>query len=150
MTDLQFDAAKQDDLWQHLTVQGHKDGTLAKDMDVKTVMDTWTLQMGFPVVTVKRNYQEKTAMVTQERFLIGKSKEKTEDSKDYSWWIPLTFAVAGNSFVNTYSESWMKEGESTKEISEMPESSKAVVFNVQQTGYYRWDLQTYFKQFSNY
>ena len=24
------------------------------DMDVKTVMDTWTLQMGFPVITVTR------------------------------------------------------------------------------------------------
>ena len=107
-------------------------------MDVKTVMDTWTLQMGFPVVTVSRNYQDKTATAAQERFLIGKSNEKTkENSKKYSWWIPLTFTSAGSSFDDTYSENWMAEGEQTKEISGMPDSSTAVVFNVQQTGYYR-------------
>merc|ERR1711970_1556377 len=52
LTELQSDAATQDDLWRHLTVQGHKDGTLPVSMDVKTIMDTWTLQSGFPVLTV--------------------------------------------------------------------------------------------------
>ena len=107
------------------------------DLTVKTIMDTWTLQMGFPVVTVKRNYEDKTAHVTQERFLIGKSKENTNESKPYSWWIPLTFTAAGESFENTYSENWMKEGEQSKSMSEMPDKDTAVVFNVQQTGYYR-------------
>eukprot|EP00090_Calanus_glacialis_P046064 TRINITY_DN885_c0_g1_i5.p1 TRINITY_DN885_c0_g1~~TRINITY_DN885_c0_g1_i5.p1 ORF type:complete len:807 (+),score=220.22 TRINITY_DN885_c0_g1_i5:315-2423(+) len=148
LTDLQFAAAEQDDLWHHLTVQGHKDGTLAKEMDVKTVMDTWTLQMGFPVVTVRRNYQDKTATVTQQRFLVGTSEEKKkEDDEKYSWWIPLTFTSPGESFAKTYNELWMGEGEQTKEISGMPDGGTAVVFNVQQTGYYRvnydkdnWDL----------
>ena len=36
-------------------------------MSVKEVMDSWTLQTGFPVVTVKRNYQEGTALITQVR-----------------------------------------------------------------------------------
>ena len=93
--------------------------------------------MGFPVVTVTRNYQANTASVTQERFLIGKSKENANESKTYSWWIPLTFAAIGDSFENTYSENWMKEGEQMKEISGMPATNTAVVFNVQQTGYYR-------------
>jgi len=149
LTDLQFAAAEQDDLWGHLSVQGHKDGTLPKDMDVKSVMDTWTLQMGFPVVTVKRNYQDKTATVTQKRFLLGSSDEKKKkaDEKEYSWWIPLTFTSPGSSFDKTYNELWMEEGEQTKEVSDMPEEGTAVVFNVQQTGYYRvnydkknWDM----------
>ena len=135
LIELQYDAAEQDDLWHHLTDQGHKDGRLPTNMDVKTIMDTWTLQMGFPVVTVRRNYQEKTATVTQERFLIGNQEKK--DSKKYSWWIPLTFAAAGSSFDDTFSKDWMKEGEQTKDISGMPDSNTAVVFNVQQTGYYR-------------
>jgi aminopeptidase N len=36
-------------------------------MSVKEVMDSWTLQTGFPVLTVKRNYQEGTALITQVR-----------------------------------------------------------------------------------
>jgi len=146
LKDLQFDAAEQDDLWQHLTVQGHKDNTLARDMDVKTVMDTWTLQKGFPVVTVRRNYEDKSATVTQQRFLLGGS-EKSGEEKKYSWWIPLTFSYPGNTFDNTYSEHWMREGEDSKEMQGMPDRNTPVIFNIQQTGYYRvnydkqnWDM----------
>merc|ERR1712020_491946 len=71
LNDLKYAAATQDDLWGHLTDQAHKDGTLAKDMDVKTVMDTWTLQMGFPVITVTRDYTSQTAEARQSRFLIS-------------------------------------------------------------------------------
>ena len=71
LTELKYKAATQDDLWSHLTQQGHKDGTLAQEMDVKTVMDTWTLQMGFPLVTVTRQYGDNTARVEQTRFLVG-------------------------------------------------------------------------------
>ena len=70
LTRLKYKAATQDDLWRHLTEQGHKDGTLAQEMDVKTVMDTWTLQMGFPVVTVTRQYGDNTARVEQTRCVI--------------------------------------------------------------------------------
>jgi len=137
LTDLQFSAAEQDDLWHHLTVQGHKDKRLPEDMDVKTVMDTWTLQMGFPVVSVRRNYEKNTATVSQKRFLIGDGKKSSKETKKYSWWIPLTFASVQEGFKDTYSRHWMKEGEDSKEIPDMPEENVAVVFNVQQTGYYR-------------
>ena len=40
-------------------------------MDVKTVMDTWTLQSGFPVVTVTRNYEQNTANIEQNKFRVG-------------------------------------------------------------------------------
>ena len=100
-------------------------------MDVKTIMDTWTLQIGFPVINVVRSYRDNTARITQERFLVGK------DSEDISWWVPITFTAAGDTFENTYSKLWMKQSEKSKEISGMPESETAVVFNVQQTGYYR-------------
>jgi aminopeptidase N len=34
-------------------------------MSVKEVMDSWTLQTGFPVITVNRNYHNGTAILTQ-------------------------------------------------------------------------------------
>ena len=105
-------------------------------MDVKTIMDTWTLQIGFPVISVERNYMNKTARISQERFLVGKTSTSKE-SEDSGWGGPITFAAAGDSFENTYIKLWMKQSEKSKEISGMPERETAVVFNVQQTGYYR-------------
>ncbi|KAF0311369.1 Aminopeptidase N [Amphibalanus amphitrite] len=62
---MQYRAATQDDLWRFLTEQAHRDGTLPDDVTVKQVMDTWTLQMGFPLVTVVRNYGKRSAQITQ-------------------------------------------------------------------------------------
>ena len=59
--------ADQDNLWSYLSDAAHEDETLPADMSVKTVMDTWTLQMGYPYVSFQRNGQMLTA--TQRHFL---------------------------------------------------------------------------------
>ena len=51
-----YSNANQDDLWQFLTSAGQEDGTLV-DLTVKEIMDTWTLQMGYPVVTIGQQIQ---------------------------------------------------------------------------------------------
>ena len=38
---------------------------LCRSVTVKTIMDTWTLQTGFPVVTVERNYEANSAKISQ-------------------------------------------------------------------------------------
>lgn len=48
-------------------------------MDVKTIMDTWTLQMGFPVVTIKRAGRNK-ATATQKHFLLDPNAVVKESS----------------------------------------------------------------------
>ena len=64
-------------MWQ-ITDQAHKDGTLDTDFNVKDIMDTWTLQMGYPLITVRRNYDARTARVSQQRFLVGKPQEVSQ------------------------------------------------------------------------
>jgi len=142
LKELQYDAATQDDLWRHLTQQAHKDGTLPQSMDVKTVMDTWTLQMGFPVITVTRDYSGSTALVSQKRFLITSSpnsakKEPQPGDPAYRWWVPITFAAVGGDFNNTDPKGWLSEDEESKQMAGMPSRDTAVIFNVQETGYYR-------------
>jgi len=55
----------QDDLWKHLTLAAHEDGILPQDVTVKMIMDTWTLQMGYPVVKVTRSPDGTSATLTQ-------------------------------------------------------------------------------------
>ena len=58
-------------------------------------------------------------------------------SSSYSWWVPLTFTFPGNGFNKTYSKDWLKKGEKSRIVTGLPESLTPVIFNVQQTGYYR-------------
>jgi aminopeptidase N len=60
-----FSSARQDDLWDQLTLQAHQDDSLPPRMTVKEIMDTWTLQTGYPVVTVTRNYVNGSAYISQ-------------------------------------------------------------------------------------
>lgn len=49
-----FGNAEQKDLWNALTNVARRNGDF--DTDVAVVMDSWTLQTGFPVLNVVRNY----------------------------------------------------------------------------------------------
>ena len=48
-----YDNAVQDELWESLTEVAHKQKTLDPSITVKEIMDSWTLQMGYPVVNVR-------------------------------------------------------------------------------------------------
>jgi aminopeptidase N len=49
------------------------------NVNVTKIMNTWIRQMGFPVVTVKRNYITGQAEATQKHFLVDPSQKP--DSK---------------------------------------------------------------------
>lgn len=145
-----FKSTEQDDLWSALSDQAHADGTLPRDLDVKEIMDTWTIQMGFPVINVTRDYDRGTALVSQTRFLLVEQTNST-DRHHYSWWVPLSYTYQGEndfSTANTKPKSWMGKNETEKTLVGLPRSRDAwVLFNIQETGYYRvnydarnWDL----------
>ena len=57
-----------------------------KTANVAAIMDTWILQMGYPVVTVTRNLDAGTAQVTQARFLLDPGqKPSTIYTSPYSY-----------------------------------------------------------------
>lgn len=98
-------------------------------------METWTLQMGYPVLSVTRDYDTNKAKLVQQRFLL--SSPLPSDTHDYKWWVPITFTKPGGDFNNTYNKMWMKDSENIKVIDGMPDKNEAAIFNIQQTGYYR-------------
>lgn len=133
-----YSNAVQDDLWQSLTEVAHQDGTLAEDQTVKEIMDTWTLQMGYPVVTVTRDYSTNKVQFHQERYLTSKTRDSS-DAHDYKWWVPITYDMDGGTFTNTQSSFWLQpfdqNGQAVLTI-DVP-NDKAFIVNNQQTGYYR-------------
>ena len=60
----------QDDLWDALTFQAEMDN-VQLPTNIKTIMDSWTLKMGYPVVNVIRNYTFSTITVHQVHLLLS-------------------------------------------------------------------------------
>ncbi|MPC23578.1 Aminopeptidase N [Portunus trituberculatus] len=132
-----YDNAEQDDLWRHLTEAAHETGTLPANLTVKTIMDTWTLQMGYPVIKVERSVDGTSATVSQERFLLVKD-DNADDTHDYKWWVPLTYTGQDQpDFSQTQAKVWMKDSEAQLTVTSLPPKDHWVIFNLQQTGYYR-------------
>ena len=69
-----YSNAVQDDLWNVLGEAGHDAGTLSPEISLAAVMDTWTLQMGYPVVTVERDYETGGARLRQQRYLLSQQE----------------------------------------------------------------------------
>ncbi|XP_015604737.1 aminopeptidase Ey [Cephus cinctus] len=133
-----YRSAEQNDLWEALTKQAHKDGVLSSDKTVKEIMDTWTLQTGFPVVTVIRDYNRGSASLTQERFMLRNGTTVVEYKEKPKWWIPITYTTeSSKNFGITRPSHWM-EAETSLTLPNLgANSSQWVIFNVQETGYYR-------------
>ncbi|KAF2365595.1 Peptidase M1 membrane alanine aminopeptidase N-terminal [Trinorchestia longiramus] len=139
----EYSNANQDDLWDALTEQGHADGTLPEDLTVKIIMDTWTLQMGYPVIDVVRS-DDGTVVLTQERFLLVKNPNST-DTHDYKWWVPISYTTQGSpDFTQTQPAYWIASTEESISIEGIP-TDEWVFFNLQETGYYRvnYDARTW-------
>lgn len=55
-------------------------------------MDKWTLQVGYPIISVERNYDKNAATLSQVRYLSDRYRMRSE--LDYCWWVPLTYTDA--------------------------------------------------------
>ena len=60
-----------------------------------------------------------------------------EDEEEAEWWVPLTFTEPGSgAFNETSAKLWLRPGDREETVT-TPESDTALIFNVQQNGYYR-------------
>ncbi|KAJ8889375.1 hypothetical protein PR048_008874 [Dryococelus australis] len=105
---------------------------------VKTIMDTWTLQKGYPVITITRSYTASTATITQRRFLLRRDSGST-DTHTYRWWVPLTYTTqASPNFTSTTADYWLTGLQVSSWTINLPaRQNQWVLFNIQQTGFYR-------------
>ncbi|XP_066509229.1 endoplasmic reticulum aminopeptidase 1-like isoform X2 [Hoplias malabaricus] len=108
-------------LWESLTTKQH----FETKVDVKTMMETWTLQEGFPLVTVEVKGRE--VRLSQERYLKG---EDTSQTSEFLWHIPLTYVTSNSATVQRF---LLK---TKTDVLYLPEEVDWVKFNVDMSGYY--------------
>lgn len=130
-----YQSAEQDDLWQALTEEARRTKIFDDTCSVKEIMDTWTLQTGFPVLKVIRDYGRHQIRFEQDRFfLINGTNSSTENPL---WWIPITYTSKNRmNFNDTKPTYWLKATKNLT-IQETIHKDEWVIVNIQQTGYYR-------------
>ncbi|KAK7892008.1 hypothetical protein WMY93_023971 [Mugilogobius chulae] len=116
------------DLWQHLNM-AVKNNNMSLPQDVGEIMNTWVLQMGFPVVTI----DTATGSVNQKHFLLDPESNVTVMSPyKYNWLIPVRWMKDGSSQSNVW---WLTK--TTEVNSDMKSGGAWILANVNVTGYYR-------------
>ncbi|XP_040029002.2 thyrotropin-releasing hormone-degrading ectoenzyme [Gasterosteus aculeatus] len=137
-----YSNAARDDLWSKLSQAMRSEG---RDIDIGKMMDRWTLQMGYPVVTISKNQSEQLPThyitVSQEHFLYGPELRRNHSLQ---WQIPLTVAVGNASSVRAESLIWINNHTETHRVGQMDDATW-LLGNINQTGYFRvnYDLQNW-------
>ncbi|XP_040842017.1 leucyl-cystinyl aminopeptidase isoform X2 [Ochotona curzoniae] len=120
-----YASIQSDDLWSSFNEVTN--GTL----DVKKIMKSWTLQKGFPLVTVQRKGKE--IFVKQERFFLNMNPETQPSDTSYLWHIPLTYVTDGR---NCSEYQFVSLLDKASDVFNLTEEVHWVKVNANMTGYY--------------
>ncbi|NWH26510.1 AMPN Aminopeptidase, partial [Grus americana] len=116
------------DLWSHLQEAVGRNNVQLPD-SISNIMDRWTLQMGFPVVTVNTL----TGTINQSHFLLDPtSKVERPSTFNYTWIIPITWMTDKNS-VEQY---WLTKVSETNDQFKV-NSPSWLLLNLNVSGYFR-------------
>ncbi|XP_019878515.1 aminopeptidase N isoform X3 [Aethina tumida] len=131
----EYGNAEQDDLWKALTDEAHKQRALPDNLTVKAIMDSWTVQTGYPVVNVIRDYKGKTAKLSQKRFLKDVSPKDQEKS---CWWVPITYSTKSVPHFNeTVPKHWLSCPLEDTLLEDVAGEDEWVIFNNKIGGIYK-------------
>uniref|UniRef100_A0A9J7XQW4 Aminopeptidase n=1 Tax=Cyprinus carpio carpio TaxID=630221 RepID=A0A9J7XQW4_CYPCA len=144
MTHMYGNAAR-DDLWNKFSEAMQREG---KDINITQVMDRWTLQMGYPVVTISKNDSlDNSVTISQEHFIYdtdAKIQNPELFNKSFQWQIPLTLAVGNSSHISTETIIWVSNKTETHRVGHV-DGEMWLLGNINQTGYFRvnYDLHNW-------
>uniref|UniRef100_A0A8C5A4H5 Aminopeptidase n=1 Tax=Gadus morhua TaxID=8049 RepID=A0A8C5A4H5_GADMO len=115
------------DLWDHLQMAVDESGKPLPGR-VHDIMNTWVLQMGFPVITI----DTATGLVTQKHFLLDPESNVEASPYNYEWIVPITWMKTN---INQPSIWLTKKSDTRVEMKVI--SGQWVLANLDTVGYYR-------------
>ncbi|NWY04920.1 AMPN Aminopeptidase, partial [Nothoprocta ornata] len=117
------------DLWTHLQAAVDKHQLLLPT-SIGTIMDRWTLQMGFPVVTV----DTRDGSVSQRHFLLEPGSTVQRPSPfNYTWIVPITWQTSSGTNNSIY---WLQKVSDTHAVFQVS-SPNWLLLNLNVSGYFR-------------
>ncbi|KAH8275998.1 hypothetical protein KR018_005959, partial [Drosophila ironensis] len=130
------EATNQSVLWNIFQVESDRLLSLRPDIRVSQVMESWTMQPGYPLVTVERNYEKQEVRIAQKQFLrnpLGSGRRPTD--RKFCWILPLTFTSASKpSWAHTMPSDWLTCKDSARGrplvLKEMAVAEDWIIFNL--------------------
>ncbi|XP_023447130.1 aminopeptidase Q isoform X2 [Dasypus novemcinctus] len=124
-----YSNAEQDDLWRHFQMAVDDQSKIILPATVKSIMDSWTYQSGFPVITLNVS----TGIMKQEPFYLGKVQNQTLLTHN-TWIVPILWIKNGT----TQPLVWLdKRNKVFPEMQVSDSDHDWVILNLNMTGYYR-------------
>ncbi|XP_027377051.1 aminopeptidase N [Bos indicus x Bos taurus] len=117
-------------LWEHLQMAVENQLSIRLPDTVSAIMDRWTLQMGFPVITVDTN----TGTISQKHFLLDPNSTVTRPSQfNYLWIVPISSIRNGQ----PQEHYWLRGEERNQNELFKAAADDWVLLNINVTGYYQ-------------
>lgn len=125
-----YDNTVYTDLWHHLQAAVDKQDKVKLNATVSQIMDTWVLQMGFPVVTVDTT----VGVLNQEHFLLDPESVggRPDSPFKYLWKVPISY-LKNNGQTGTF---WLNQAIDNNDASKIAQN-EWILYNIDVTGYYR-------------
>uniref|UniRef100_A0A9L0R5M0 Aminopeptidase n=1 Tax=Equus caballus TaxID=9796 RepID=A0A9L0R5M0_HORSE len=118
------------DLWEHLQKAVDNQTAIRLPATVRTIMDRWILQMGFPLITV----DTKTGDISQQHFLLDPDPNVTRPSEfNYLWIVPISSIRNGTQ----QEEYWLSDSPADQSELFRTTGDEWVLLNLNVTGYYQ-------------
>lgn len=129
----EFGNAEQTDLYEQLNkiYETEKD-TSETRVNIVEVMNTWTLQMNFPVLEVRR-YDDNHIAISQRRFLISGSDVSgdKESPYGYQWYVPIEYMTG-----DEIEFAWLKPHDTVLVEFDFSDLDSFIRLNMNSAGYY--------------
>ena len=138
----EYSNADQSDLWRYLQAASDENNhEINKKINVKSIMDSWTLKEGYPLITITRDYQTNKVRFSQARFLLNANETDKEMLLRTQYEVPISYTFESEPNWEPETKLWLhKKNERTESytIKELSISKDDwLIANLQQTGYYR-------------
>ncbi|XP_055548788.1 aminopeptidase N-like [Wyeomyia smithii] len=131
LTDRSYAGANVEHLHTGLQTAIAGKNVLPEGVTIKQIMDSWTTEKGYPVVSVRRTYATGDVIISQERFVSDRKVPNTN-----VWMIPYNFVHKSSAdFSDISSYDWLSTKAARLKL-EVP-ANDWLIFNRQQVGFYR-------------
>ncbi|XP_062924747.1 aminopeptidase Q-like isoform X1 [Mobula hypostoma] len=127
-----YSSAETDDLWNHLQMAVDNQDVIKLPASVKSILDPWTKQSGFPLLTANTT----TGIIKQEDFY---TKMKGNRTSNNSWFVPIFWMKNGS----VQPLIWLKEKYETFSEVKRTTDEEWILLNVNMSALYRTNYDDY-------